>query len=174
MGKPHLVLGLLIFLTGCAGMQPQRPAGFEAYGNAVIRVTSDVAKAQEHLETLQFILVDELNGEQVFQSVAAAGEAGDTGSLVIEIHVKRFVEVHNPLRIAVGEMAGSNEVGADVTVIDGSGDQVLSRFYLEAESPEYPPTFDWPWGSIDIAMERFVGALIEVLQDWKQAGAPGG
>lgn len=172
MRKILWISGMML-LAACAG-QPQRPAGFETYRSATVQVTTGVQKGEPYVQALQERIVAALRERQVFSAVVAGDETSAADRLILQVNITRFVRVHEPLRIALGRMAGSNEVGADITLRDSATGQDLGTFHLQGESPLYPPNTDWPRGTIEIAMDRFAGALIEILLGWKEAGPPGG
>lgn len=171
--RQTLWISVLVMLSACAG-QPQRPAGFETYRSATVRVTTEVQKGEPYLQSLRDRIVAALRERQVFTAVGAGDETSAADRLILQVNVTRFVRVHDPLRIAVGRMAGSNEVGADITLRDGATGQGLGTFHLEGESPHYPPHTDWPWGSIEIAMDRLSQRLAAVLSDWRRPADAGG
>lgn len=173
MQKGLVIFGLVIILVSCASMKPQRPAGFETYDSVVIDVVSAAPTGEEQAQMLQNMIVEALREQRIFQSVQAATDEGKVDSLIIRGKVTRLIKVDNPLRIALGEVAGSNEIAADITVMDGMTQQSLSSFHLKGESPEHPPATDWPWGSIETAMERLSRRLVGILLDWKQSRGAG-
>jgi hypothetical protein len=174
MRRHILTFGLAILLAACAGAGPPRPAGFETYDAATVSVTSIVPETGDQAPVLQNKIIEALQEQQVFQTAAAMADEGAAAGLIIEVSITRLSKVPDTLRISAGRMAGSNEVGADVTLSDGTTRQVLSRFHLQGESPDYPPAADWPWGSVETAMERLSWKLARILRDWKRAPAKGG
>lgn len=168
MRTPLLISTMALLLTACAG-QPQRPAGFETYRSATVQVSTGVQQGEPYVQALQDRIVMALRERRVFTAVGAGDDSPAADRLILQVNITRFVRVHDPLRIALGEMAGSNEVGADITLRDGVTGQVLSTFHLEGESPHYPPHTDWPRGTIEIAMDRLSQALAAVLSDWRRA-----
>jgi hypothetical protein len=171
MPRYLLVPGLVILLSACSGMGPPRPVGFEVYDAAAVSVTSAVPEGEEQAPALQGSIIEALQEQQVFPSVRSAADGGAAEGVLIEVSITQLRKIPDTLRISIGRMAGSNEVGADVTLADGATRQVLSRFHLNGESPEYPPAADWPWGSVETAMTRLSWRLARILRDWRQAPA---
>lgn len=174
MRKYLLTFGLAVLLSSCSGPGPPRPAGFEVYDSAMVGVTSAVPEAGEQAPALRDSIIEALQEQRVFQSVQGAADDGATEGLLIEVSITRLRKVPDTLRISMGRMAGSNEVGADITLADAATRRVLSSFHLQGESPDYPPAADWPWGSVESAMTRLSWQLARILRDWKRAPANGG
>lgn len=163
------LLGLLLLLTACAGLKPPRPAGFEIYQKAIVEVIPGTVAREEQAQVLRDALVDALEERRVFLEVRPAGVASDDETLLIQATITRLRKSTNVNRIALGRMAGSNVVAADIVLMDGATRRVLGGFALEGESPDYPPGFDWPWGSLQEAMERLARRLAGILGGWKPA-----
>jgi len=163
----------MVLLAACAG-QPQRPAGFETYRSVTVQVTTEVQKGEPYVQALQDRIVAALRERRVFSAVEAGDDTSAADRLILQVNITRFVRVHEPLRIALGRMAGSNEVGADITVRDSATGRDLSTFHLQGESPLYPPNTDWPRGTIEIAMDRLSQALATVLSDWRRTADAAG
>lgn len=172
MTRYPILLGLLILMVSCAGLTPQRPPGFETYTAVVLAVRPDTAGDAAQAGALHDRLAAALEERRLFASVRAAEEAAAGSGLILEIGITRLRKVPDVQRIALGRMAGSNEIAADVVVKDGATRQVLSRFALAGESPEYPPGSDWPWGSVEAAMDRLAAQLVRIVLKWKQATPP--
>lgn len=170
MSTRVMVIVVAALLAACAGTVPPRPDGFEAYTAAQVRVLSEVRGSEARAQQLQQRLIDTLRARQVFAAVGPATEDLPADGVTIEVRITRLVKVITPLRIAQGGMAGSNEVGADVVLIDAATQLPLSRFRLHAESPDYPPATDWPRGTLEIAMDRFAAQLAKTLLAWRQPG----
>jgi hypothetical protein len=174
MQKCLPALGLAILLSSCSGTGPPRPAGFEVYDAATVGVTSAVPEAGEQAPALRDSIIEALQEQRVFQSVRSAADEGAAEGLLIEVSITRLRKVLDTLRISMGRMAGSNEVGADITLADAATRRALSTFHLQGESPDYPPAADWPWGSVEDAMTRLSERLAKILRDWRRAPANGG
>ncbi len=173
MRKPLIIGVLTLLLAACAGLHPPRPAGFEAYDSVVVRLTSDAPRAEPYTQALRDSIVAALHERRSFASIETGEAAPVPGQLILRINITRFVRVHDPLRIAIGRMAGSNEVGVDITLLDGGTGESLSRFHLTGESPYYPPGLDWPRGTIEIAMQRLGWELAGILSDWSSPADAG-
>jgi hypothetical protein len=164
----YYILGFTILLSAsCASTQPQRPFGFDTYDAAVVNVTPSISEQSEAAEDLQSRIVEALVVRQVFHTVRTGEEAGAEDGVIIRLGITRLRKESNIDRLTLGRMAGSNVVATDVAVIDARTQQVLSEFPLEGESPDYPPSFDWPWGSLEEAMERLARRLANILLEWK-------
>jgi hypothetical protein len=173
MKRYVILLGLMLLVASCASMNPQRPAGFETYDTVVVEVLPEVAIDDEHVQMLQNILVDALEERPVFRTVRTSADETAHHSLIIQVNVTRLKVSTNVDRIVWGRLAGSNVIAADIAAMDGATRQVLSSFSLKGESPDYPPSFDWPWGNVEVAMERLSRQLASILLYWAQPTGSG-
>jgi hypothetical protein len=167
-----VLLSLMFVMASCAGMKPQRPAGFETYETAVVEVVADAVEHLGQAQMLQTVLIETLEERQVFRALRKASAESADATVIIQVRITRLREESNVDRITLGEMAGSNVVAAEIILTDGATQQLVSSFALTGESPDFPPSFDWPWGSLEEAMERLARRLANILLEWKQA--PGG
>jgi hypothetical protein len=164
-----VLLGLILVMASCAGMKPPRPAGFESYDAAVVDVRADAEIEEAHVQKLQEMVVAALEEQQVFRAIRPGTDESAAEGVIIQINITRLRTETDLHRITWGSMARSNEIAADIAVVDGTNRQVLSSFSLQAESPDYPPSFDWPWGTLDKAMHLLTRRLVNILLDWSQA-----
>jgi len=146
---------------------PERPSGFGAYQAAVVEVVADTVEHVGQAQMLQTMLVDTLQERQVFRAVGKTAVEPADATVIVQARITRLREASNLDRITLGEMASSNVIAVDIVVMDGATQQVLSGFALRGESPDYPPGSNWPWGSLEDAMERLARRLANILLEWK-------
>lgn len=92
-----------------------------------------------------------------------------TDALLVRVSIKDINHTTDIERIALGTLARSNEVIAEVSLIDEKLQTLLSAFRLKGVSPERTGIrIDWPWGSVDQALRRIIHELVRQLADWSR------
>lgn len=157
-----------IFLVSFCVQQGVRPVGFESYNVAVIQVASSVSGAEEEVITLASLVVDDLQKENVFQYVFLDDtELSVDKTLLVKLNIDYLSRTTDAERIAMGKFARSNEVRVEVLLTDYTSGKELSSFRLRGLSPRREGiSIEWPWGTIDKALQQISEQLIKRLAGW--------
>lgn len=163
-----MLISVVVMVASCA-TQIEKPERFDAYKSVFVSVTTALPGAEKEAATLSNMIADRLNQKMVFQNVYA-NPVRDAEALRIDVIIVFVNDSTDAQRIALGQIARSDEVRVDVSLKDNITNDQLSAFHLRGVSPDRTGfETEWPWGSIDMALEKVADKLVARLAEWKKS-----
>jgi len=169
-GNPVRIV-ILIFIAflaaACTQQYAVRPVGIDRYKVALVQVTSELPDADEEVKKLTSMVVDALHERHLYQYSDRDQRASREQRLFIKLDIVRIDRAGNAERISAVGAGRSNEVTALASLSDNETGELVSSFRIKGISPERRGIrIDWPWGSVEKALQRISLELARQLSEW--------
>lgn len=160
---------LAMLLAACSPQYAVKPAAIDRYHAAIVDVTSDVPDSEEQAQQLATLLLDALDKRHVYQSLVRDPQETRGATLLVQVNI---VDIHRTTAsrlIGLGSIERSNEVTVEISLLDQATREPLASFRLKGVSPKrHGLAGDWPWGSVDEALQQISEKLARQLDDWSK------
>ena len=160
----------LLLMTACSQQLAVRPDGIDRYETAFVTVSSKVPDSDDRVGQLIGLINTQLEQQRVYHYLNRRNPDQAAPVLLIEVNIVDIHETTASRLIALGKSERSNEVRAEVRLSDRTTGDRLVAFSLFAESPQrHGLAVEWPWGSVDEALQRLSEKLVRQLHDWSES-----
>jgi len=165
--KTFILVFIYFLVAACAQQYAVKPDGIDRYNVALVKATSELPDAEEEVNTLASMVIDALRERHLYQYSVPNQHAAREKRLLINVEILRIDRASNVERISAAGMGRSNEVTALVSLSNEATGELVSSFRLKGISPERGGIrIDWPWGSVEKALQQISRELARQLSEW--------